>query len=57
MKRIANNTFTTVTTQGGMFPPEFLQRICDLDKTVQGLTAVDYHLPEHRRIQEKANSA
>ncbi|MDF7826481.1 N-6 DNA methylase [Pontiellaceae bacterium B12227] len=57
MKKVSNNTFTTVTTQGGMFPPEFLQRICDLDKEVKGLGAVDYHLPEHRRVSEEANRA
>jgi hypothetical protein len=57
MKKVSNSTFTSITTQGGMFPPEFLQRICDLDKTVEGLAAVDYHLPEHRRVSEEANRA
>jgi len=57
MKRTSNSTFTSVTTHGGVFPPEFLQRICDLDKTVKGLTASDYHLPEHRRVSEEANRA
>lgn len=57
MKKSSNSVFTTVSTQGGLFPPEFLQRICDLDKSITGLLPADYHLPEHRRISEEANRA
>lgn len=57
MKRISTNSFTTITTQGGLFPPEFLQRIGAQERAIEGMTAKDYHLPEHRRINEQANRA
>lgn len=52
-----NNIFTTVTTQGGLFPPEFLQKICEQKSGIEGLSPESYHLVAGRRLNEAINDA
>ena len=44
--------FATITSEGGLLPPDLLARIANLDKTVPGLTAADYRLDEGQRHGE-----
>ena len=44
--------FATITSEGGLLPPDLLARIANLDKTVPGLTAADYWLDEGQRHGE-----
>lgn len=44
--------FATITSEGGLLPPDLLARIASLDKTVPGLSAADYRLDEGQRHGE-----
>jgi len=44
--------FATITSEGGLLPPDLLARIASLDKTVPGLTTADYRLDEGQRHGE-----
>ncbi|MBA3391687.1 MAG: N-6 DNA methylase [Deltaproteobacteria bacterium] len=44
--------YATVTSEGGLLPPDLLARIADLDKTVPGLTVADCRLDEGQRHGE-----
>jgi hypothetical protein len=48
-------TFTTVTTEGALLPPDMLARIRDGDASLAGLKPSDYHLPERTRLNEAIN--
>ena len=52
-----HNIFTTVTTQGGLFPPDFLQKICEQKSDIDGLTPEAYHLVAGRKLNEAINNA
>jgi hypothetical protein len=44
--------FATITSEGGLLPPDLLERIASLDKTVPGLVPADYHLDEGQQHGE-----
>jgi hypothetical protein len=52
---MSRGTFTTVKTQGGLLPPEVLERIAAGDSTLPGADRATYHLAEHERLGEAIN--
>lgn len=44
--------FASITSEGGLLPPDLLVRIASLDKTVPGLAPADYHLDEGQQHGE-----
>jgi hypothetical protein len=44
--------FATVRSEGAILPPDFLQRVADLDSKIEGLSAADYHLVSGERLNE-----
>jgi hypothetical protein len=44
--------FATITSEGGLLPPDLLARIAALDKTVPGVAAADYRLDEGQQHGE-----
>lgn len=57
MPRISKASFACVTTQGGIFPAEFLARVATGDGkgAPEGLAPADYHLPGSERLSEAVN--
>ncbi len=55
--RSARSRFPTVTTQGGLFPSEFLARLTPTGghDAPEGLNPVAYHLPGNERLTEAVN--
>jgi hypothetical protein len=49
------NQFTTVRVEGAILPVDLLQRISDGDKSLGGLTPVDYHLLGNEKLNEATN--
>jgi hypothetical protein len=49
--------FTTVRTEGGLFPPDFLQRVTEASSTIPGLTPEAYHLAGKEKLHEAASRA
>jgi N-6 DNA methylase len=49
--------FTTIRTEGGLFPPDFLQRLTEASSTVTGLTPEAYHLAGKEKLHEAASRA
>lgn len=49
--------FTTMRTEGGLFPPDFLQRLTGDSSNVPGLTPEAYHLAGHEKLNEAASRA
>ena len=45
--------FSHIRSEGGLLPPELLDRISRFDRTLPGLKADDYHLNINRRLNEK----
>ena len=52
MRLRSRDLFATIRTEGGLLPPEFLQRVADGDPDVDGLDPGSYHLPENERLNE-----
>ena len=52
MPRSRANRFQTITTQGGLLPPDVLKRVADLDGKLAGLTPEAYGEPEGFRLNE-----
>jgi len=50
-----HQTFTSIRTEGGLFPPDFLQRITGAVSGVPGLTPEAYHLAGHEKLNEAAS--
>lgn len=48
----SSRPFESITTEGGLLPPDLLARIADLDPDLDGLTPGSYHLAEGERIHE-----
>jgi hypothetical protein len=48
----ATQPFESVTTEGGLLPPDLLARVAALDKELEGLTPGDYHLADGERIHD-----
>lgn len=49
--------FTTIKTEGGLFPPDFLQRVTGSSSTIPGLTTEAYHLAGKEKLNEAASRA
>jgi hypothetical protein len=54
MKR---QSFTTIRTEGGLFPPDFLRRVTESSSTIPGLTPEAYHLAGKEKLNEVASRA
>jgi hypothetical protein len=48
--------FTTIRTEGGLFPPDFLQRLTT-SSTIPGLTSEAYHLAGKEKLNEASSRA
>jgi hypothetical protein len=49
--------FTTIRTEGGLFPPDFLRRVTESASTIPGLTPEAYHLAGKEKLHEAASRA
>ncbi|MBZ5505144.1 MAG: N-6 DNA methylase [Acidobacteriia bacterium] len=49
--------FTTIRTEGGLFPPDFLQRLTEGSSKVPGMTPEAYHLAGKEKLHEAASRA
>ncbi len=49
--------FTTIRTEGGLFPPDFLRRVTESSSTIPGLTPEAYHLAGKEKLNEAASRA
>jgi hypothetical protein len=52
-RRRSQNPFTTVRSEGGLLPPELLQRVVDADRALVGMAPGDYHLGPSERLNER----
>jgi len=52
-RRRSQNPFTTVRSEGGLLPPELLQRVVDADRALAGMAPGDYHLGPSERLNER----
>lgn len=52
-RRRSPNPFTTVRSEGGLLPPELLQRVVDGDRSLPGLAPGDYHFGPSERLNER----
>ena len=57
MRRGGASIFTTIQTEGGLLPPDFLQRIVEGAKGIDGLTPESYHLIGGEKPNEAASRA
>jgi len=57
MARRRRALFETLRTEGGLLPPDLLQRVGDGDKELPGLAPPDYHLFEGERLGEATSRA
>ncbi|MGE3726431.1 MAG: N-6 DNA methylase [Candidatus Sericytochromatia bacterium] len=57
MKKIQQNLFTTLRTEGGLLPADLLQRLRGLDKSLIGIRAEDYRLLPSEKLNEAASRA
>ena len=57
MGRGNRDLFACVRTEGGLLPPDLLQRIAGRDRDLDGLTAEDYGLESGDRLNEAINRA
>lgn len=55
MRRGGASIFTTVKTEGGLLPPDFLQRLVEGRKGIDGLTPESYHLIGGEKPNEAAS--
>ena len=55
MKARRPSLFTTVRTEGGLLPAEFLLRVSEGDSSVPGLKPADYHLLQNEKLSEAIN--
>ncbi len=52
MKGRMNGHFTAVRTEGGLLPPDLMQRVAAGDRSLPGLTPESYHLARGERLNE-----
>ena len=52
MRSSQTDLFTTITTEGSLLPSDFLQRLSQNDRSVEGLKSVDYHLDPSEKLNE-----
>ncbi|MFX0198016.1 MAG: Eco57I restriction-modification methylase domain-containing protein [Candidatus Hodarchaeota archaeon] len=57
MRRTHRGTFTTIKTEGNLLPADFLQRIVEGDRELDGLSPESYHLSKNERLNEAINRA
>ena len=57
MRLRSQDLFPTILTEGGLLPPDLLQRIAAGDREVEGLRPEDYHLAEGERVNEAVTRA
>jgi hypothetical protein len=57
MRRTHRETFTTIKTEGNLLPADFLQRIVEGDRELDGLSPESYHLSKNERLNETINRA
>jgi hypothetical protein len=55
--RRSQTTFTAIRTEGGLLPPDLLDRVQKLDSSLEGLTPDDYRLPAGTRINSDISEA
>jgi len=55
MRTKSRNPFSTIRTEGGLLPAEFLQRVAQGDKGIDGLTPEAYHLAGNLKLNEAIN--
>ncbi len=54
MKRRLNGRFAAVRTEGGLLPPDLIQRVAAGDASLPGLDSASYHLAQGgERLNEK----
>lgn len=56
-RKSSQAVFTSIRSEGGILPPDLLQRIAAGDSRVKGLGDEDYHLDKHYRIGEAISSS
>lgn len=49
--------FLSIKTEGGLLPPDILERIARADKELGGLEPTHYHLPQREKLNEAINRA
>jgi hypothetical protein len=52
MRGRMNGHFTAVRTEGGLLPPDLMQRVAAGDRSLPGLTPESYHLARGERLNE-----
>ena len=57
MARRSEQVFEHITTEGGLFPTDFLQRLSQSDAEIEGLKPNDYHLVGGERLNEAISSS
>lgn len=57
MRRTHRETFSTINTEGNLLPVDFLQRIVEGDRELDGLSPESYHLAKNERLNEVINRA
>jgi hypothetical protein len=55
MARTSRNLFTTVKSEGGLLPPDFLRRLVEGAKGIDGLTPESFHLSAGEKPNEAAS--
>ena len=53
----SRDLFLTIRSEGGILPPDLLERIVTNDRELDGLKADDYHLPKGEKINEATSRA
>jgi hypothetical protein len=52
MRGRVNGLFAAVRTEGGLLPPDLMQRVAAGDRSLPGLTSKSYHLAQGERLNE-----
>jgi hypothetical protein len=55
MQTRARSVYSTIRSEGGLLPPDLLQRVAANDAGLPGLKPQDYHLDRSERINEAVN--
>ena len=57
MRQKRRETFISIRTEGNLLPVDFLQRISEGDRDIEGLSLGSYHLEKNERLNEVINRA
>jgi hypothetical protein len=55
MARHRRDVFTTIRSEGGLLPADFLRQVAEGRREVPGLTPEAYHLPGNEKLNEAAS--